>query len=66
MSTEDEIIAEFKRELAALTKKHRVSIGGCGCCGSPWLTHHKADDKEFDADGRYSDGGDDLKWIGPA
>ena len=34
---EVEKYAEFLKELAELTIKHGVSIGGCGCCGSPGL-----------------------------
>jgi hypothetical protein len=29
---------EFLKELAELTNKHKFSIGGCGCCGSPFLS----------------------------
>jgi hypothetical protein len=28
---------DFLDELTALTKKHKITIGGCGCCGSPYL-----------------------------
>lgn len=27
----------FLAELAALTKAHGLAIGGCGCCGSPFV-----------------------------
>lgn len=27
----------FLKELGELTKKYKIEIGGCGCCGSPWL-----------------------------
>lgn len=27
----------FAQDLVALMLKHGVTIGGCGCCGSPWL-----------------------------
>jgi hypothetical protein len=34
--TKEEVQA-FLTELSALTAKHRIAIGGCGCCGSPYL-----------------------------
>lgn len=32
-------LEEFLKELAELSKKHGLFIGGCGCCGSPcpWI-----------------------------
>ena len=27
----------FLKELTELTEKHGIVIGGCGCCGSPYL-----------------------------
>lgn len=32
-----EKIKEFLKELTELSKKHEIYIGGCGCCGSPFL-----------------------------
>lgn len=29
---------DFLRDLQALCEKYKASIGGCGCCGSPWIT----------------------------
>lgn len=29
---------KFLKELTALTRAYGIGIGGCGCCGSPWLT----------------------------
>ena len=43
---------KFLEELSELTKKYNISIDGCGCCGSPYLT-------------RLEDGaliGNDLYW----
>lgn len=34
---QQEKVAAFLEELSTLTRKHGVMIGGCGCCGSPWL-----------------------------
>jgi hypothetical protein len=50
----------FLRELSALTLKYRVSIGGCGCCGSPRLSELE---KKVTA-GSYttSDSHDDLTF----
>lgn len=36
--TYDEREAEFLKELTALTKKYKIEIWGCGCCGSPGLS----------------------------
>lgn len=30
--------ALFLQELAELTRQHGFEIGGCGCCGSPWIS----------------------------
>lgn len=31
-------LIEFLTELTKLTDKYGFGIGGCGCCGSPWVT----------------------------
>lgn len=28
----------FLEELTQLSKKHRIAVNGCGCCGSPYLS----------------------------
>lgn len=45
-------LEEFLKELSELTEKHGFSIGGCGCCGSPWINDFK---DEFGADNLYYD-----------
>lgn len=30
-------INDFISELEALCKRHKASIGGCECCGVPWV-----------------------------
>jgi hypothetical protein len=37
--------AEFLKGLAQLTLKHGIAIGGCGCCGSPWLRKLEAEER---------------------
>ncbi len=32
-----ETITKFLNELSILTNKYGIIIGGCGCCGSPYL-----------------------------
>lgn len=45
----------FLKELSALTRRYRISIGACGCCGSPWLYHAPSNRRgkyECEEDGR--------------
>ena len=30
-------LEQFLNDLTELSKKYGFSIGGCGCCGSPWI-----------------------------
>lgn len=34
----NEKLIEFLTELTKLTDRYGFEIGGCGCCGSPWVT----------------------------
>ncbi|KKL65937.1 hypothetical protein LCGC14_2150020 [marine sediment metagenome] len=36
MKTEQEW-CEFLKDLGDICRKHKVDIGGCGCCGSPFV-----------------------------
>lgn len=40
---------DFLRELSALSRKHNIAIGGCGCCSSPWIEPLA----NLDPDGHY-------------
>lgn len=42
-----ERLENFLKELAELTKKYNIAIGGCGCCGSPYIDDFQ---EEFLAD----------------
>lgn len=55
---EQENTKEFLKELAELSMKHGIVIGGCGCCGSPHLN-------EVKRKGHYeiSPHGDDLSFV---
>lgn len=35
------MLEKFLAELDELTKKYGIEIGGCGCCGSPYLDDTK-------------------------
>ena len=61
--TDEQRKQQFLFELAELTRKHGISIGGCGCCGSPWLNLN-ADVSDPRA-GYSMCEGDQLKWISP-
>lgn len=55
----EEAVKAFLEELSALTRKHRIEIGGCGCCGSPSLTKVRDDQVEGY---RYALSGGDPWW----
>lgn len=47
-----ERLENFLKELAELTKKYKIAISGCGCCGSPYIDDFQ---KEFDGEDLYFD-----------
>lgn len=38
MKAQDKKVNDFLKELSELTEKYGIEIGGCGCCGSPYLS----------------------------
>lgn len=61
-SIDEERKAQFLLELTELTKKHGIAIGGCGCCGSPWISN------AVYVEGRHfgyccDENDDDLTWT---
>jgi len=54
----------FLIELEALTRKHHMAIGGCGCCGSPRI--QKIEEGELDSRAGYgTNGTSEILWISP-
>lgn len=43
-----EKVVEFLTELTRLTDKYGIEIGGCGCCGSPWIINVNNNRESFD------------------
>jgi hypothetical protein len=58
----DEQLRAFLIELSELSRKHGLLIGGCGCCGSPYIMR-KEDNQEPSGYLTYNSG--DLSWISP-
>jgi len=54
---------EFLNELTLLTRKYKIKISGCGCCGSPCLSNISPQENEnyysVDSDG------ESLIWVTP-
>ena len=64
--TKEEREAEFLIGLTKLTRETGIKIGGCGCCGSPWID--EASDAEMNnSEAGYGHGGaDQVVWISRA
>lgn len=59
----DEQKRQFLLDLTELTRKHGIAVGGCGCCGSPFLMEADCSDERAG----YSDSGrSDFSWIAPS
>jgi Fe-S oxidoreductase len=60
---------DFIRELETLTRKYGITIGGCGCCGSPFLDTLKEAEAVPEAgyaiDLVNDEPGDELRWVFP-
>lgn len=57
----------FLIALTTLSKEHGLTINGCGCCDSPYIS--EIGDGKYDdhPDGAYRLGGyPDVRWVNPA
>lgn len=58
-------VKAFLLELECLTRKYKISIGGCGCCNSPFLD----DENDMHPEAGYAwganEGGADVAWTSP-
>jgi hypothetical protein len=61
--SKERLKVEFLLELRELTRKYGISIGGCGCCGSPWLDE---DADISDKRAGYSQASGCLAWVAPS
>jgi hypothetical protein len=56
-------LEEFILELDKLTRKYHLKIGGCGCCGSPFISEVLGN---IDKQAGYALTGDaELAWVFP-
>ncbi len=58
---------QFILALRELSLKHRVVVGGCGCCGSPWVVEIKEEAAVPEAGYAIeipSHG--DISWLSPS
>jgi hypothetical protein len=62
MTDEQNKYRQFLLELRELTNKHGLAIGGCGCCGSPFLDEITPDDRG----GYIGLDGFELGWTSPS
>jgi len=56
-----ERLAAFLKELSELSEKYGITIGGCGCCSSPFLFDFYPDERG----GHYTADPDNLSWRKP-
>lgn len=52
-------VKEFVKELSKLCRRHKICIGGCGCCGSPYLYRMDKTDGRYEVNDKDFD---ELRW----
>lgn len=53
----------FLRDLTAITRKHNIAVGGCGCCGSPHLIAITEEDAKRGRYGHAEHGMCDFEFM---
>jgi hypothetical protein len=53
-------VKQFILRLTALTREFGIAIGGCGCCGSPYLTEAKNTE---DINAGYAVLDSQVQWV---
>lgn len=64
MEEKEDRVRKFLKELSELSLKYKITIGGCGCCGSPWINTNE----NLKNGGKYKVSsedvnGSDLMWV---
>lgn len=54
---------QFILELTELTRKYGIAIGGCGCCGSPFIYD---EDDVGEQCGYVLEDRDEIGWVKPS
>lgn len=58
-----EVEKAFLRDLTEVTRRHRIAVGGCGCCGSPHLIEISAEDAAQGTYGHSEHSHSDFEFI---
>jgi hypothetical protein len=58
-------VDKFLADLAKVTRKHGIKIGGCGCCGSPFLMDLGDAETDFVYKTDIETRKNELRWADP-
>jgi len=66
MKNEDNLKVQFLIGLSKLTRKTGIGIGGCGCCGSPYIEALGAEELADERAGYGYGHAGEVSWISPS